>query len=162
MTAKNQSRSRNLSGQSTRRENNEQAKPRGRQDMAKEVRSEGDGGPQRPIDAYDEEGLAMSRMTGHKSEQIPPEARDQEGDQRSDSRIINDIKALLKGHGKIDYSDIEVQVHDGIVTLAGTVTTEESKRQAEDMVKCVSRVRDVSNQIRIRREDQFPDNMVEP
>lgn len=112
-------------------------------------------------DSYDEEGLAMSRMTGHKSEQIPSAAEGESccnGDQTSDDRITASIKEQFTRHGEVDLSDVETQVHDGIVTLAGTVTSDESKRQVEDIVKAASNGCEVINQLRVRSKDQFPDN----
>lgn len=73
------------------------------------------------------------------------------GYQRSDERIREDISDRLMEHPDIDASDIEVQVKDGEVTLQGTVDERRTKRMAEDLAEDCSGVRDVMNQLKVRR-----------
>jgi osmotically-inducible protein OsmY len=54
----------------------------------------------------------------------------------------------------MDASDIEVSVHDGEVTLTGTVLLKSWKRMAEDLADEVPGVREVHNQIRVKREQE--------
>jgi hypothetical protein len=51
----------------------------------------------------------------------------------------------------VDATDIEVLVISGEVTLSGTVDGRESKRRAEDIAADVLGVRDVQNNLRVRR-----------
>jgi hypothetical protein len=69
---------------------------------------------------------------------------------RSDERIKDDIHEELIRHGRIDASDIEVQVKDGEVTLTGQVTSRHDKRIAEELAEKVLGVHDVQNQLRVR------------
>jgi hypothetical protein len=50
----------------------------------------------------------------------------------------------------VDPSEVEIDVKDGEVTLRGEVKTRREKRIAEDCVECVSGVRDVNNQLKVR------------
>lgn len=75
--------------------------------------------------------------------------RGPKGYQRSNERVREDICERLTRHGQVDASDIDVQVQDGEVTLAGTVDTRQAKRLAEDTAFSVSGVRDVHNQLRV-------------
>ena len=72
------------------------------------------------------------------------------GYQRSDERIREDVNEHLTQHPEIDATEIEVQVHQGEVTLRGTVENRQEKRAAEDIVERVSGVRDVKNEIRVQ------------
>jgi osmotically-inducible protein OsmY len=77
----------------------------------------------------------------------PHSGKGPRGYQRSDERIREEIGDRLTRHGQIDASDIEVQVANGEVTLAGTTTDRRQKRLAEDVAEDVPGVRDVHNQI---------------
>lgn len=77
------------------------------------------------------------------------------GYRRSDARIREDVCDRIERSGWVDASDVEVQVHDGEVTLTGTIESRRAKRLVEDIVDSVSGVRDVHNRLRIverRRE----------
>ncbi len=76
------------------------------------------------------------------------------GYRRSDERIKEDVSERLS-LGHVDASEIEVQVKDGEVTLSGTVPAREMRRLAEEMVENLSGVLDVTNQIRVKRDDQL-------
>jgi hypothetical protein len=69
---------------------------------------------------------------------------------RSDERIKDDIHEELIRHGRIDASDIEVQVKEGEVTLTGQVSSRQDKRLAEELAEKVLGVHDVQNQLRVR------------
>lgn len=73
------------------------------------------------------------------------------GYQRSDELIREDACERLSQHGQVDASDIEVDVHDQVVTLRGEVDSRQAKRLAEDTVDSVSGVRDIHNEIRVRQ-----------
>jgi hypothetical protein len=69
---------------------------------------------------------------------------------RSDERIKDDVHEELIRHGRIDASDIEVQVKEGEVTLTGQVASRQDKRVAEELAERVLGVHDVQNQLRAR------------
>jgi hypothetical protein len=73
---------------------------------------------------------------------------------RSDERIREDVNERLTDHPDIDASEIEVQVKNGEVTLAGTLNDRHSKRLAEEVAERVSGVKEVHNQVRIQTTAQ--------
>jgi osmotically-inducible protein OsmY len=75
------------------------------------------------------------------------------GYRRSDDRIREDVCERLTQDDRVDASNIEVTVKDGEVTLSGTTHSREDKRRAEDIVDSVSGVRDVSNSLRVSKQD---------
>jgi hypothetical protein len=80
----------------------------------------------------------------------PHRGRGPKGYQRSDERILEDASESLTRHGRVDASNIEVEVENGEVTLEGTVDNRAAKRMAEDAVEQVPGVRDVHNRLRIK------------
>mgnify|MGYP001012163379 FL=1 len=72
------------------------------------------------------------------------------GFKRSDDRIREEVSEALFHDHAVDASEIEVAVHDGEVTLTGTVSERRMKRLAEDCVEKVTGVTDVKNEIRIQ------------
>lgn len=81
----------------------------------------------------------------------PHTGRGPRGYQRSDERIQEDINERLTQHGQINAQDINVNVQQGEVTLTGHVDNRQAKRMAEDIADNVSGVKDVHNQLRVRR-----------
>jgi osmotically-inducible protein OsmY len=71
---------------------------------------------------------------------------------RSDDRIREDVNDRLTDDPRLDASDIEVQVKDCEVTLAGQVRSREDKRRAEDIVEDVSGVKHVQCNLRIQAQ----------
>jgi osmotically-inducible protein OsmY len=71
------------------------------------------------------------------------------GYRRSDERIREDVNERFTDDWRVDASDIEVSVDNGVVTLAGRVGSRAEKRRAEDVAESVSGVTDVSNQLRV-------------
>lgn len=70
---------------------------------------------------------------------------------RADERILDDIIDRLTQHGRINASEIIVQVEHGEVTLDGTVDNRRAKRIAEDVVESVAGVKDVHNQMHVKQ-----------
>ena len=70
---------------------------------------------------------------------------------RSDERIREEINERLTRHPYIDASDVEVQVTNGEVMLAGIVEDRPAKRLAEDIVEDIFGVADVQNNLKVRR-----------
>ena len=75
------------------------------------------------------------------------------GWRRSDARIHEEICESLTRHPAIDPSDVEVEVKEGVVRLTGLVHDRAAKWLAEDIAEGTFGVRDVHNEIRIRRAD---------
>jgi len=80
--------------------------------------------------------------------------RGPQGYKRSDDRITEDINEALTQDGDLDATNITVETKNGEVTLKGTVSDREDKRRAEDLAEQCSGVKDVQNQIRVKREDE--------
>jgi len=79
--------------------------------------------------------------------------RGPQGYRRSDERISEDINEELTTDDELDASGISVEVKNGEVLLKGSVTDRQSKRRAEEIAESCSGVKDVQNQIRVKRED---------
>ncbi|HEU4697683.1 MAG TPA: BON domain-containing protein [Gemmatimonadales bacterium] len=73
------------------------------------------------------------------------------GYQRADARIEEDVNEMLTRDPDVDASDIEVKVQNGEVTLTGHVDSRDAKRRAEDLAEQCSGVREVHNQLRVKR-----------
>jgi hypothetical protein len=74
------------------------------------------------------------------------------GYKRSDERIKEEINERLTWHGRIDPSDVKVDVKDGVATLSGSVNSRYEKRLAEDIVDSVLGIQDVNNNININKQ----------
>lgn len=72
---------------------------------------------------------------------------------RSDERIKEDVCDCISRADELDSSDIEVTVTKGEVTLAGTVPDRQMKFFAEQLCENVSAVTDVTNNLRVKRQD---------
>ena len=75
------------------------------------------------------------------------------GYRRSDERIHEEICEVLTRHPAIDPSEVEVEVREGVVRLVGIVHDRAAKWLAEDIAEGTFGVRDVHNEIRVRRAD---------
>lgn len=71
------------------------------------------------------------------------------GWKRSDERIREDVCERLERDARVDASEIEVSVRDGVVTLSGKVEDRPSKRQAEDIIEFLPGVKDVRNDLTV-------------
>src|SRR4029078_11722521 len=76
------------------------------------------------------------------------------GYQRSDDRIREDINERMTDDSELDASDIEVEVKDGTVTLAGTVSERHAHARAEDIAESVSGVSNVQNNVKVKKSDE--------
>ncbi|MFP3755119.1 BON domain-containing protein [Cupriavidus sp. SIMBA_020] len=74
------------------------------------------------------------------------------GYQRSDERIREDLCERLTHNGRLNVRDVEVTVSGGVVTLSGSVMDRQQKYRIEDIADDVFGVKDVQNQLRVRRE----------
>ena len=73
--------------------------------------------------------------------------------QRSDDRVREEICDCMTDDPMLDASEIVVVVNNGEVTLSGSVTSRDQKRRAEDVAERISGVKDVTNQLRVTRDD---------
>jgi osmotically-inducible protein OsmY len=87
--------------------------------------------------------------------------RGPKGYKRSDARIQEDINERLTEDPYLDATDIDVMVQDGDITLTGVVLSREDKRRAERLAEDISGVRDVQNNLRLRRPVGAPDEAIE-
>ena len=71
------------------------------------------------------------------------------GWKRSDERIREEACEALYHNPRVDASDIEVDVHDRIITLSGNVDSRDTKRFVERCVEDITGVEDVYNHLRI-------------
>lgn len=88
----------------------------------------------------------LRRLTGQSAHHPTPA-------ERIDARIKDDVEGALAYEGELDASDIVVTVNQAEVTLTGTVPDCPSKRLAEEKAQAVRGVRDVHNELTIRRDD---------
>ena len=75
--------------------------------------------------------------------------RGPKGWKRADERIREDVCEMLERDHRIDASDIDVSVKEGIVTLSGRVDSRRVKRAAEDVIEHLSGVKDVRNELSV-------------
>lgn len=75
--------------------------------------------------------------------------RGPKGYKRSDERIKEDVCDVLEHNHRIDASEIEVDVKDGLVTLRGLIHDRAAKRLAEDLVENCRGVKDIRNELSI-------------
>jgi hypothetical protein len=84
--------------------------------------------------------------------------RGPKGYARADARIEEDVNEALSQDSQLDATDIEVKVEAGVVTLTGTVSERKFKRMAEDLCEECSGVKEVLNEIRVKRESETSSN----
>jgi hypothetical protein len=76
--------------------------------------------------------------------------------QRTDDRILEDVNQRLAQHGRLDASQIDVKVHQGVIDLEGNVRSRKEKRLAEDIADSVSGVIDIQNRLKIQDRQENP------
>ncbi len=85
--------------------------------------------------------VSLSKAYDH---YLPPK-----GYHRSDARIYEEVCEALMNDPAIDASKIEIEVHDGIVNLTGSVDDREMKKEVEICVEHINGVEDVFNMINL-------------
>jgi hypothetical protein len=85
-------------------------------------------------------GNLIGHDIGHKG-------RGPKGYKRSDESIYDDVCQLLTMSSRVDASQIEVSVKDGIVYLEGKIQSRQMKKFAELEIDHVSGVHDVQNRL---------------
>ncbi len=77
-----------------------------------------------------------------------------QGYKRSDERIRDDAFVRLTRHGRLDASQINVEVNNGELTLDGMVRSRREKRMAEELVESIPGVADVHNHLHVTHQDE--------
>jgi hypothetical protein len=75
------------------------------------------------------------------------------GYRRSDERIREDVCDRLMQRHDVDASDVDIQVKDGEVIMSGYVHERRAKRQIEDIAEDVLGVKDVTNHVKVKRDE---------
>ena len=75
--------------------------------------------------------------------------------QRTDSQLQQDVLRELKWDTRVEESEIGVSVHEGVITLAGTVRTYSQRLAAQEAAHRVSGVLDVANEIEVKLPGDF-------
>lgn len=68
-----------------------------------------------------------------------------------DERIWEEVHDRLMGHPDLDAPEVEIQVEEALVTLAGRVDSREAKWLAEEITRAVPGVQDVRNRLKVAR-----------
>jgi osmotically-inducible protein OsmY len=109
------------------------------------------------------QGDGSQEMAGsadrHQSIEGPFTGRGPRGYHRSDERIREDVCDLLTRHGDIDASQMEVDVHNGVVNLRGMADSGRVRRLTEEVVEEISGVRDVRNDLRVTQRTGYAETM---
>ncbi len=82
----------------------------------------------------------------------PMSGQGPEGYQRSDQRLMEDVCDRLTQHGQLDARNVDIQVTQGDVHLSGTVPDKSAKHLAESIAQNVQGVRDVTNHLRVSKQ----------
>ncbi|MGH7022741.1 MAG: BON domain-containing protein [Caulobacteraceae bacterium] len=64
-----------------------------------------------------------------------------------DARIVDDITRRLTDDASLDASGVNIESHDGVVTLKGQVTTSAQRAHAEEVSAAVAGVQRVDNRL---------------
>jgi len=68
----------------------------------------------------------------------------------SDEKIRENVCEVLARDSRVDATEVEVEVKDGLVFLRGSVDTRRNKRLAEMMIEDLHGVKDVINQLKLQ------------
>lgn len=74
---------------------------------------------------------------------------------RNDSEIKEQVLRELKWDSRIAWSEIGVEVFQGVVTLTGNVNSYAKKRAAQEAAHRIDGVLDVANEIEVRPTGEF-------
>lgn len=73
------------------------------------------------------------------------------GYERSDERLREIICERLTDEPSVDASEVSLEVKDKVVTLSGFVSDRRTKYEIEDLVEHCGGVKDIDNQLRVKR-----------
>jgi osmotically-inducible protein OsmY len=71
-----------------------------------------------------------------------------------DNRLYDQVRLKLAGDRDTGGNDIQVSVHDGVVTLSGKVGKDKQKAKAEHLAKKVKGVTKVINDLQVEYDDR--------
>lgn len=100
-----------------------------------------------PYERLDEGRVQFRRGEPH----LPRRPRGPKGYRRSDERIHEDLCERLATAARIDSREVDIQVQNGHVTLAGEVPERWMKYTIEDITADCPGVQDVDNRLRVPR-----------
>ena len=69
---------------------------------------------------------------------------------KTDAKLMHDVLEELKWDSRVDETDVGVQVHNGIITLTGTVGTWAKRVAARAAAHRVAGVRDVADELQVK------------
>ncbi|MBA2404385.1 MAG: BON domain-containing protein [Bdellovibrionales bacterium] len=72
------------------------------------------------------------------------------GYRRSDSSIYEDVCEALLNDPLVDAGELEIEVHEGVVSLRGAVEDRRMKKEAQVCIEHVAGVKDVFNLITLK------------
>jgi osmotically-inducible protein OsmY len=78
--------------------------------------------------------------------------RGPKGYARSDQRLYEEVCERLMRNPEVDAAEIEVSVQEGVVHFRGTVPDRWTKFLVEDLAEGVLGVRELVNELRLRRD----------
>jgi osmotically-inducible protein OsmY len=81
--------------------------------------------------------------------QGPHRGKGPKGFTRSDERLKEHVNELLMEHAEIDATHVEVEVHSGVVSVAGTVEDRQQRRAIEDLIEGIFGVTEVQISIKL-------------
>jgi hypothetical protein len=97
---------------------------------------------------------SLRRLSAFRVAPGPHAGKGPRGYRRDWARVREDLCDMLERDGEVDATDIEVEVHEGVVTLRGTVSDRHQKRRAEHLIDTIPQIRDVHNELRLRRHEE--------
>ncbi|MDA8218897.1 MAG: BON domain-containing protein [Dehalococcoidales bacterium] len=95
------------------------------------------------MDREDEEGPSTSHVRGSRLDQGLSEGFP------TDAELWVNVTDALTWDPAIDHTQIRVSVFNTVVTLAGTVNSEDNKQRAEDIARNLPGVGEVNNQLKV-------------
>jgi len=114
--------------------------------------------PQQPMDSYIPSGIRPEHQSQPQRGPLQREllqrgllrGKGPRNYKRSDDRISEEVHHILTEHGEINATDVYVSVHNGEVTLEGTVSDKHTKWLAEESIADLTGVTNVINELKIK------------
>lgn len=106
---------------------------------------------------YTQDYLARQEDDGYHQNHLSPEDHISPSDptavtgvsERTDGDICDEVYVALEQHPDVDARTVDVDVHDGVCTLSGLISSQQMKRQAEDCCRMVSGIHTVRNRLQV-------------
>ncbi|WP_258806721.1 BON domain-containing protein [Pseudidiomarina sp. CB1] len=81
------------------------------------------------------------------------QAMEETGEYVSDAALTTKVKATILASDALNVLEINVETQDGVVQLSGFVEQEEDIDTAEKIVRGIDGVKDVKNDIKVKKSD---------